>query len=172
MKRNFTGTIFLSSVLLFNTSMTFASPSRVDEVINSDSDAKLERILKLNEHLSKSKIALVELQRQLSYEEQKESKRKIGIAVASISAVIAAMSIRGANNSASPIGSSLYYMQGLIAGASGVGAGAYILLNKNEAKKLRNDIKDLNTAIDSKILQVEKEKLLLCKFQPQHKVCY
>ena len=166
-------TLILSAAVFCNLPYAHSSESRVNQIILEDTDARLDNILKLSTEIRKSKIALNNLSIQLSQEEKKESRRKLGITIASVSAVIVSFSVlRGLNNN-SAIGSSMYFMQSIVVTATGGTAGAtLIFLNKNESEKLKQDIKNLNVLIDHNLSKIAKETLQLCKIQPQHKICY
>lgn len=183
--------------LIFTLSNNSFAASRVDEVISLDAKGRLDKIEELTIALKKLELSEAKLQKDLKIELIKNNKQEFYVNVGDISAAIGAIAVMGTGMMT--VGESIFAIAGfinsmfggegydgkgfkkrVIIGGSLAAAGAVVAagslvgvyLNRNEAKKITEQLPKLHTKILETELSLLKEVKQLCKEEPNHKLCY
>lgn len=184
--------IILSTLMAIST--TAFSKSRVEDIMISSSQDRLEKIVEIEQALVKGKKELSELEVSLNNAKVGNGKHELYIKKAELAGLVTLASI-GMLYAISRVGNeriakamltnsfshpseseNVITVLGLLGlGGGGIASavtGAEVCFSFDEVNTLKKDIQALNLNIDRKKSELKTEIKLLCKDDPRHELCY
>jgi len=170
-------TILVLSILSLLTLANSYASTRIDSVIESDANDRLNRIETIQNEIKELEMNRDKLEATIKHNLETQGKlitiRNVSVGIGAISYAAALFLDKNFNFIPNVEHKMVYSAYGILLGSfAALGTEAGVILTQNEAKKLLQEVLNLKIQLQNAQVKLEKESRILCKSEPTHQLCY